>query len=274
MENLKKIICPRCNGLTLFKESNKENICPYCYYNFLDPNKVDERLISSLYLVDQKLLDKTVFEILGLKEENYINKRTISILKILLFLTITFYLFSIDEVMFPVIVNFGRFVLLLFLVAPFTTYFFYKYLTKVFYLEELAILLDLNEALNKSRASNFKYYGINVPSKYSIITYLLLPLVFFSFIFSFFAIYAINDFSSYFSQEKTYKFISKNLKVIAGKKGGTIYSFNFSDYNKTNPDIINIKVDNSLWDSYNDKSKTIIKVRKGLIANVVWDLKP
>ncbi|MEK7431805.1 MAG: hypothetical protein AABZ74_01630 [Cyanobacteriota bacterium] len=263
---MKDIICPKCNKV---QKIGNLNICSYCYYNF-SQDKIDERakLKKDLTPVENKLSDNNILSNLNFK--NFFQKdnklktgfekiyKRVFFINFGLFFSISLILFFVDFKLFPIFISGSFFVILSLILSFITTYFFYNYLDKFFYLEDIA-----SSIFYKTRSGR-------ETTKFEQIFSLSLILYFINFGFDYLAIYSINDFSSIIIPSKTYNvFIYKEMQPT---KGGYNYYINVTNWKKTTDTYIKLKTNQNTFDKYKDQKSGKIKVKGGIFESVIWKL--
>lgn len=248
---MKEVTCPKCNNT---QKLGSANICGYCYYKFDEPNK----LVVNLAPVESNLSDTQIIEVLDLMKDSYKQDSSKFFFQAGVFFVISFLLFFIDFKLFPISLSEAYFLGISFFATFFTTYLTYKYLGEFFDLSEISATLFYRGRFGKE------------PTKFEQFIYLVFCLFALNFFFDYFSLYAINDFSSMVFPAHIHEvFISKETQRV---KGGYTYYLNVTNWKRTKDPNLKLKTSQAEWDKYQDQKSAKIRVKSGLIEDVVWHI--
>jgi len=255
---MNEITCPRCKVL---QKLSRNKLCSYCFFNLnneidklnqtnpnlsVDYNSLDDQAIVDILKIDQikPALDKLSFLVfLGL----------IFIVSVTVFF-LDKKIFFIKESGFNFIEKFSIFFSLI------TTYLSYKYFSKNY---------DINQSIDAIVSTSYRGREITGFEKKFQFLFLLL---FLNFSIIYLNINALNDMSSIiFPARKFDVFIhQKESKVVKRKH---TYYIHVTNWKRNNDETIRLIIPENQWQSIKQDQAAKIKIKRGLLNDVIWSLK-
>lgn len=255
---MNEITCPRCKVL---QKLSKNKLCSYCFFNLNTETDKLSKINPNLSVDYNNLDNQAIIDILKIdKIKPVLYKFPFFIFIALVFIVsglVCFYdreIFSIKESELGFIEKSAVFLSLI------SFYFSYKYFSKNY---------DLNQSIDSIISDNFRYRDASpFEKKFQFVLFFLVL----NFFFVFLNIYAINDISSIvFPSRKFDVFVhQKESKVVKRKYS---YYIHVTNWKKDSNETIKLKVPEKQWQMIKQDHPANIKIKRGILNDVIWNLK-
>lgn len=256
---MEEIICPKCKRI---QKVNKNNLCSYCFYDLKKIENIDLNKKEPFPIDYNNLKDEEIIDYLKIDKIKSSPSKLISILFVLSTFALSFIVFFIEQNLFPFSQPFGFIEKFAIFTSFVTSFYFYRYLGKKYNLDNLIdeVIPDKNRMGKEASFYEKKIYFI----------FLLFLLNTFTI---FLNIYALNDITSIIVPKQKFDVfvLSKNTTQV---KGGYNYYITVTNWKRNKETEITLKVGNKdVWDKIQSNLKAEIKIKRGILSEVIWSLK-
>lgn len=255
---MKEIICPKCKRIQLI---SKNKLCTYCFYDFNKIENLEDNKKESFPIDYNNLEDSQIVEYLKIDKIKPHPSKLISTLFSVLVIGVSFIIFIIEKKIFVFSETFGfieKFTIALSIVTTITSY---RYLNKKY---------NIDNFVDEVFTSNYRYKEATLFEKK---IYFALTFFFFNIIVLFMNIYALNDISSIIapSQKIDVFVLSKNSTRV---KNGYHYYVTMTNWKRNSNSEITLSCNNKNdWENIQTNTKAQLKIKRGLLSEVIWSFK-
>lgn len=254
---MEEIICPKCKRI---QKVNKNNLCSYCFYDLKKIEDIDLNKKLPFPIDYNNLKDEEIVNYLKIDKIKSSPSKLFSTMFSVSVLSISFILFILEKNLFPFIQPFGFIEKFAIFSSIITSIYFYRYLSKKYNLDDL---------IENAFSSGYRYRNTSFFEKkiYFLFLFFMLNIATI-----FMNIYALNDITSIIVPQQKFDVfvISKNTTRV---KNGYKYYFTVTSWKRDSNPEITITCNKYEWEKIKSNLKAEIKIKRGLLSDVIWSLK-